>query len=61
MDQVISFISGAREEFSRVTWPKREQAVRLAITVIIVSVVVGAFVGGLDFMFTNIANRLMGR
>ncbi len=38
-------------ELRRVTWPSREEAVRLTIMVLIVSAVVGLFLGGVDYVF----------
>lgn len=38
-------------ELRRVTWPSREEAVRLTIMVLIVSTVVGLFLGGVDYVF----------
>lgn len=61
VNQVVSFVHEARAEFVKVTWPKRDETVRLTIVVVAVSIMVGAFVGGLDFFFTNIMNWLLGR
>ena len=38
-------------ELRRVTWPSREEAVRLTIMVLVVSAVVGLFLGGVDYVF----------
>lgn len=61
MDQVISFLRESKEEFLRVTWPTRQETIRLTFVVIIISVVIGLFVGGLDFLFTNVMNALFRR
>lgn len=61
MQQVLSFLKETRGEFLKITWPTRQEAVRLSITVIIVSLVIGAFVGGLDFVFTNLVNLLINK
>ena len=38
-------------ELRRVTWPSREEVIRLTIMVLIVSAVVGLFLGGVDYVF----------
>ena len=53
MKQVTTFFSEVRSELSKVTWPKREEVIKLTIIVLLVSVVVGAYVGGLDYLFTK--------
>lgn len=61
MDQVTAFLKGSIEEFSKVTWPTRKETIRLTITVLLVSIVMGLFIGGLDFTFTNLMNTLLKR
>ena len=41
-------------ELRRVTWPSREETVRLTIIVIAVSVAIGAFLGLVDIGFSRI-------
>lgn len=54
MDKPVSFLKEVKEELSKVVWPTREQTVRYTILVITVAVVVGLFLGGLDFLLTKI-------
>lgn len=55
------FLQEVRTELSKVVWPSREEIFRLTLIVIFVSVIVGVFVGGLDFVFTNLMNVVLGR
>ena len=50
---IVSFFSEVRSELLKVTWPKRDEVIKLTIIVLLVSVVVGAYVGGLDYLFTK--------
>lgn len=59
MEQVISFAKGARDEWSKVVWPPRREAIRLTTAVVIISVLIGALVGGLDYAFTNLMDKLL--
>ena len=48
------FLSEAIAELKKVVWPTKEQVVRLTIVVIVVSVIAGLLMGGLDFIFTKL-------
>lgn len=48
------FIQEARAELKKVVWPTKKQVINMTGIVIAVSVLVGAFIGGLDYLFTNL-------
>ncbi|MBI4328303.1 MAG: preprotein translocase subunit SecE [Chloroflexi bacterium] len=55
-------IRGPREIFSelrKVTWPSREEAVRLTIMVIIVSAAIGAILGVVDYVFSLLVTQIL--
>jgi preprotein translocase subunit SecE len=49
----ITFIKQTQEELRQVKWPTRDEAIRLTAIVIIISVVVGIYIGGLDYIFAQ--------
>ena len=49
-----------RSELKKVTWPTREQTIRLTGIVIAFSVVVGLLMGGIDFIFSTFIQWLIG-
>ncbi|MEK7521671.1 MAG: preprotein translocase subunit SecE [Patescibacteria group bacterium] len=55
----IRFLSEVRSELSKVVWPTRAQTTQATILVIVISLIVGAYVGGLDLIFTSILNNLL--
>ena len=55
----VSFFKEVKEELSKVTWPSREQTIRYTVLVIIVAVVVGLILGGLDFILTKLSTLLV--
>lgn len=59
MKPVINFISEVRVELSKVTWPSRAEVVKLTLIVFLVSVIIGSYVGGLDFLFTKILTTVI--
>ncbi len=54
MPNVVTFLKEVREELSKVAWPNREQTIRYTVLVILVAVVVGVFLGGLDYILTAV-------
>ena len=54
MKKILSFFSEVRSELSKVVWPKRDEVIKLTLIVFVISGVVGAYVGGLDYLFTKL-------
>lgn len=54
MTTPVSFLRETVEELKKVQWPTRQEVIRLTLVVIIVSVVVGFFIGGIDFIFAKL-------
>lgn len=55
----ISFLREVKMELDKVVWPSRRQALELTLLVVVISVIVGVYVGGLDFLFTSTMNALV--
>ena len=49
--QIKNFILEAKAEMFKVNWPTKKQTVNYTMLVVAVSVVVAAFLGGLDTIF----------
>ncbi|MEK7565900.1 MAG: preprotein translocase subunit SecE [Patescibacteria group bacterium] len=47
------FIKEVSAELKKVRWPTRREAIRLTAVVIGVSVIVGIYLGGLDYIFAK--------
>ena len=58
---IIQYLSEVRSEMSKVTWPSRDQTVKMTIIVLIVSVIVGVLIGGLDLLLTRFFGVLIQR
>lgn len=54
MASPAAFLKETRDELKKVVWPTRQEVIRLTAVVILVSLIVGVFLGGLDFVFTKI-------
>ena len=56
----IRMIGEVVGELRRVTWPSKEETLRLSIMVICVAAAVGAFLGLVDLGFARIMSILLG-
>ncbi len=48
---MIGFLRQVRGEITKVTFPPREDVIRLTLLVIIISIAVGIYLGALDFLY----------
>lgn len=56
---IVRFVKEARDELKKVTWPSREATLRYTIIVIIASLAVGGIIGGIDYIFTLLLERII--
>jgi preprotein translocase subunit SecE len=54
MTTPANFLRETQDELKKVTWPTRQEVIRLTLVVIVISLVVGLFLGVLDFSFTKL-------
>lgn len=59
MKSVVTFFSEVKSELSKVTWPKKDEVVRLTGIIILVSLIVGFYIGGLDYLFTSVLTKIL--
>ena len=57
----IEFARSVKVELSFVKWPSHKETLRLTMTVIIVSLIVAVYIGGLDALFTSILQKFISR
>lgn len=55
----LSYIKESKAELDKVIWPTRQETLRLTVVVLVVAVLVGAYVAGLDALFTKITESLL--
>lgn len=56
---VIGFLRQVQTELKLVNWPTKQQTVNHTIMVIVVSVIVGAYLGGLDYLFAKLLSIVL--
>jgi len=59
MTTPVTFLNETLDELKKVTWPKQQEVIRLTMVVILTSLFVGLFIGGLDFVFTKITELVV--
>ena len=55
----VVFLKEVRSELLKVSWPTRNEVIKLTIVVVAVSFVIGLYVGGLDLLFTKLTDLLL--
>ncbi len=53
MTTPITFVRQAYDELKQIVWPTRNEIIRLTGIVIILSVLMGVYIGGLDWIFNQ--------
>ncbi len=59
MVKPAAFLNETYTELKQVVWPTRKEVVRLTLIVITLSVLVGIYIGGLDFIFAKIMEFIL--
>ena len=54
----MNIFAGIQEELKQVTWPSRDEAVQLTVTVIIISLIVALYVGIIDISLAKVLQIL---
>lgn len=59
MRAISKFFGEVKLELTKVTWPTRDEVIKLTLTVFLVSGILGLYVGGLDFAFTTLLTQIV--
>ena len=54
MSRFVQYLKDTQSELKHVSWPTRRQALLFTILVVVISLVVAAYLGALDTLFTHI-------
>ncbi len=58
-DRIKNYYQDTRAELKRVVWPTRQEALRLTLLVVAVTVALGVALGIVDFMFEKLVLLLV--
>ena len=59
MKPLVEYIKAVRAELTHVSWPSRNQAIGYTALVIGISVAVALILGGFDFVFTYLLEKVV--
>lgn len=59
MTTPVVFLRETYDELKQVVWPTRKDVIRLTAIVVAISLIVGLYIGGLDFIFTHIMGLIL--
>ncbi len=59
MKAFFGFFREVRDELKKVTWPTRDETIKMTVAVIITTVVVGIYVGSIDFALTKAIEQIL--
>lgn len=55
----VTFLQETAAELRKSVWPSREETARLTAVVIVLAVIIGFFLGGLDRLFSEVLTRFV--
>lgn len=56
---LITYLKEVKDELAKITWPSRAANVKMTLVVLGVSLVVGIYIGSLDYGFTNLLGLIL--
>lgn len=54
----LNFLGGIKEELKKVTWPTRQETIRLTMIVVSVSLIIGLYIGIIDILLARLLRML---
>ena len=57
--RIQEFVREVLAEFRKVTWPSRSELVNSTVVVIVVTVVLAFFLGGVDIVLARVVERIL--
>ncbi len=59
MNKIKQFLKEVRQEVKKVAWPKKEDTIKYSAMVLAASIIVAAYLGGIDYLVTNVLERFI--
>jgi preprotein translocase subunit SecE len=61
MRRILDFLTEVKLELTKVVWPTPETTLKLTVVVIIVTITVGFFIGGVDYLLTQLLGLILNK
>ena len=59
MNKISQFLKEVKQELRKVTWPTKEDTLKYSLMVIIASLLVAFYLGGVDYLVANTLERFI--
>lgn len=59
IEKLKSFFNESKTELRHVNWPTRQEAIRLTVVVIVLSLALAAFLGAFDYLFSYLLQLII--
>lgn len=59
MKKIFQFFKESYQELSKVVWPTRKETIEMTVAVLIITVVIGFYLGGVDYLLTKALTFLL--
>ena len=59
-ERTVDFLREVRTELAKVNWPSRNELIGSTTVVIVITLILAAFTGVIDFILSIILSRLLG-
>ena len=56
---IVKYFKGIKSELKKIVWPTWKQVVKNTLVVLIVVIIVGLIIAGLDLLFSNVLLKLI--
>ena len=57
--KLITYLKETRAELAKVTWPTRNELIGSTVVVVVISVLLSAFTGAVDFILAKLAGLIL--
>ena len=57
----VIFLKEVKSELLKVNWPSREEVIKLTVIVVVISTVIGLYIGGMDILLTKFTSIIFKR
>ena len=61
MTTPVTFLRETYDELKKVVWPTRNEIINLTLAVIAISVLVGVYIGAIDFSLTKLTEIIVNK
>ncbi len=59
MNKISQFLKEVRQEVKKVTWPTKAETIRYSVMVLVASLIVAIYLGGVDYIVANLLEEFI--